>query len=225
MLQKKVHLPKYNISKHWKTKHTWITLARKLHQKRIDMMIPETIPTSTKLCCLIETNTVVFHKTKHMSASDSSYDNNTTDTDGNNNSDDDSSNDKDVLEEVLLVDIACQQHHQPTESDIRVLTHAIPPIHFFSFHSIIGILTQGHTLWIMSFHAFAMMLPISMMENCHSIRLVKSMQLNLCWRSYSMYIEMRLNRKQKTTIIQLCIATCSHQEHQQTKKSKKLLHF
>jgi len=45
---------------------------------------------------------------------------------------------------------------------------------FFSFHSVIGTLKQGHTLWIMSFLAFATMLPISMRGNCHSIRLVKS---------------------------------------------------
>jgi len=67
-----------------------------------------------------------------MSSSDSNYvnNNNTTDTDSKNNSDNDSSDDKDVLEEVLLVDIACQQHQQPTESDIHVLTNAIPPMHF-----------------------------------------------------------------------------------------------
>ncbi len=63
-----------------------------------------------------------------MSSSDSNYDNNTTDTDSNDNSDNDSSDDEDVLEDVLLVDIACQQHQQPTESDIHVLTNAIPPI-------------------------------------------------------------------------------------------------
>ncbi len=55
-----------------------------------------------------------------------------TDTDSNDNSDDDSSNEdeKDILDEVLPVDIACQWHWQPTESDIRVLTNGIPPIHF-----------------------------------------------------------------------------------------------
>jgi len=78
----------------------------------------------------MKTNTIVFHKTKQMSSSDSNYDNNNTDTDSNNNSDNDSSEDKDVLEEVLPVDIACQQHQQPMESDICVLTNAIPPIHF-----------------------------------------------------------------------------------------------
>jgi len=56
---------------------------------------------------------------------------------------------------------------------------------FFSFHSVIGTLKQGHTLSIMSFHAFAMMLSISIRESCHSIRLVKSRQFYLCWRSYS----------------------------------------
>ena len=78
----------------------------------------------------MKTNTVVFHKTKHMSSSDSNYNNNATDTDSNDNSDDDNSDSKDVLEEVLLVDIASQQHQQPMESDIHVLTNAIPPIHF-----------------------------------------------------------------------------------------------
>jgi len=95
-----------------------------------------------------------FHKPKQMSTSDSDYidDNNTTDTDSNDNSDNDSSDNEDVLEEVLLVDIACQRY-----------------LCFFFFHSVIETLKQGFTLWIMPFLTLATMLPFSMMENCHSI--------------------------------------------------------
>ena len=67
-----------------------------------------------------------------MSSTTNDDDNEVTDTDSNNNSDDDSSNDdeKDILDEVLPIDIACLRHRQPTESDIRVLTNGIPPFHF-----------------------------------------------------------------------------------------------
>jgi len=67
-----------------------------------------------------------------MSSTSNDDNNEVTDTDSNNKSDDDSSNNdkKDILDEVLPIDIACQQHRQLTESDIRVLTNGIPPIHF-----------------------------------------------------------------------------------------------
>jgi len=58
----------------------------------------------------------------------------TTGIDSNDNSenhdDDSSDNDEDVLEEVLLVDIVCQKHKQSMQSDICILTNAIPPNHF-----------------------------------------------------------------------------------------------
>ena len=114
-----------------------------------------------------------------MSSSDSKH--NTTDTDSNDNSDnsdDDHSNDndKDVLNEVLPVDIACQQHQQPTEGDICVLTSGIPPIHF---------LFLPQCYWDNEARECSVDYVIScipndaMMENFHSIRLVKSRQLNM----------------------------------------------
>jgi len=56
-----------------------------------------------------------------MSSSDSKHNTNDADSnDNSDNSDDDCSNGngKDVLDEVLPVDVACQQHQQPTEGDI-----------------------------------------------------------------------------------------------------------
>jgi len=114
-----------------------------------------------------------------MSSSDSKH--NTTDTDSNDNSDnsdDDHSNDndKDVLDEVLPVDIACQQHQQPTEGDIHVLTSGIPPIHF---------LFLPQCYWDNEARECSVDYVIScipndtVMENFHSIRLVKSRQLNM----------------------------------------------
>ena len=67
-----------------------------------------------------------------MSSTSNNDGNEVTDTDSTDNSDDDTSNNdkKDILDEVLPIDIACQRHQQPTESDISVLTNGIPPIHF-----------------------------------------------------------------------------------------------
>jgi len=53
---------------------------------------------------------------------------------------------------------------------------------FFFFCCAIKTLKQGCTIPNMSFLAFATMLPFSMMQNCHSIWLVKSQQLYLCWK-------------------------------------------
>ena len=125
----------------------------------------------------IETDTILFHKT--MSSSNNKNKNTATDTDSNDSSDNDHSNDdeENVLNEVLPVDIACQQHQQPTEGDIHVLTSGIPPIHF---------LFLPQCYWDNEARECSVDYVIScipndtVMENFHSIRLVKSRQLNLC---------------------------------------------
>jgi len=96
-----------------------------------------------------------------MSTSNNNYidNSNTTDTDSNDNSCDNNTNDddKDVLEEVLPVDIACQQWKQPTQTDIHVLTNAIPPIHFlFLLQCHWDTKARAHTM------DYVILLPISM---------------------------------------------------------------
>jgi len=70
-----------------------------------------------------------------MSSFDSNYIqiNSTNDIDSDDSNDNDNSGNadiKDALDKVLPIDIACQKQKQPTESNILVLTNALPPIHF-----------------------------------------------------------------------------------------------
>jgi len=106
-----------------------------------------------------------FHKPKRISSSDSdSVDTDINDNGDNSDYDDSSENDsdnEDVLEEVLLVDIACQKQKQPTESDIHIWTNGIPSIHFLFFCGLNKHWSKA--LLIMSFVAFAIMLPFLMM--------------------------------------------------------------
>jgi len=162
-----------------------------------------------------------------MSTSDSNYIqcNGTTNANGNNTDDSDSNDSDDSDDKMFLKKFCWWIYHvkKTTSTDILVLTNAIPQFIFFFFCSAIKTMKQGHILWTMSFLAVAIMLPFSMMENYHSIWLVKWRQLNLCLKNYLTYIQTLSNSLQKI-MMQLCIASCYHQDHWQTNKTRKLLH-